>query len=159
MLKGHYNYFRDYDASLGRYIESDPIGLKGGLSTYLYGAGRPPYAVDPKGLHPCFKLEDCMGQAKANYHECETTYRPALACVFAYARCALLRHPIAILACLIGSSTSCAGSYAVCLNQWSSDLKLCNQGIGIGGYMPGENYGLDESCPGQCYSRPEYKGA
>ena len=32
----HYNYFRDYDPSLGRYGESDPVGLRGGLNTYVY---------------------------------------------------------------------------------------------------------------------------
>ena len=30
----HYNYFRDYDSSLGRYVQTDPLGLDGGLATY-----------------------------------------------------------------------------------------------------------------------------
>lgn len=31
------NYFRDYDPAVGRYVESDPIGLSGGsYSTYTY---------------------------------------------------------------------------------------------------------------------------
>lgn len=44
-----YNAVRDYDPSVGRYIESDPIGLQGGLDTYSYVAGNPLLLVDPSG--------------------------------------------------------------------------------------------------------------
>lgn len=46
----HYNYFRDYDSGLGRYVESDPIGLGGGLNTFAYTLGDPLTLVDPRGL-------------------------------------------------------------------------------------------------------------
>ena len=46
----HYNYFRDYDPSIGRYGESDPIGLQGGLNTYVYVRAAPLLLVDLEGL-------------------------------------------------------------------------------------------------------------
>ncbi|MGE3483069.1 MAG: RHS repeat domain-containing protein [Gammaproteobacteria bacterium] len=45
-----YNGFRDYASSVGRYVESDPIGLQGGINTYAYAKLDPLRRVDPAGL-------------------------------------------------------------------------------------------------------------
>ncbi len=46
----HYNYFRDYDPAVGRYFESDPIGLDGGLCSFAYTDDSPLIYRDPLGL-------------------------------------------------------------------------------------------------------------
>jgi RHS repeat-associated protein len=45
----HYNYLRDYDPELGRYIESDPIGLDGSMSLYSYTDSNPIGWIDLDG--------------------------------------------------------------------------------------------------------------
>jgi len=48
--KTHYNINRDYNPVIGRYIQSDPIGLCGGVNSYLYVNGEPLTNIDMEGL-------------------------------------------------------------------------------------------------------------
>ena len=45
----HQNGYRDYDPSLGRYIEADPLGVDAGANLYGYVDGDPVDDIDPSG--------------------------------------------------------------------------------------------------------------
>ncbi len=46
----HYNYYRTYDPSIGRYLRSDPIGFAGGPNSYSYVGLSPLRRIDQLGL-------------------------------------------------------------------------------------------------------------
>src|SRR5690554_345357 len=55
----YYNYFRDYNPSLGRYLQSDPLGLVDGPNTYAYVRGNPLRHTDSRGLQTELALNVC----------------------------------------------------------------------------------------------------
>ena len=60
------NWHRDYDPTIGRYIESDPIGLAGGVNTYAYVLDMPLHSADNDGtgIVDCVKaIRDLLNSA------------------------------------------------------------------------------------------------
>jgi RHS repeat-associated protein len=60
----HYNRFRYYDPSAGRYISQDPLGLEAGLKLYGY-PDDPLVSTDPLGLAECGSTQGLPGRRGA----------------------------------------------------------------------------------------------
>jgi RHS repeat-associated protein len=57
----HYNNARDYDPETGRYLQTDPQWLGGGINLYGYAAGNPVSLVDPSGRIPLVAIPVAIG--------------------------------------------------------------------------------------------------
>ena len=74
----HYNRFRTYDPAVGRYLESDPIGLHGGINTYSYALNSPINAIDPLGLFVEMTFDASSGTLRVSDLDRPVQERPKL---------------------------------------------------------------------------------
>jgi RHS repeat-associated protein len=79
----HYNYFRDYDPVVGRYLQADPIGIvEGENHSYVYAYNNPLGYYDPDGqiawaaaLLPCIKGAMIGAVVDVVVQKCECCYK------------------------------------------------------------------------------------
>lgn len=107
----HYNYFRTYDPGTGRYIESDPIGLRGALNTFAYVESGPINSIDPSGLIKIYGSwcgPNWSGGFKKSFDELDTAER------------SVVLPPIDVLDQCCQSHDL---SYAICRTQYPCDAE------------------------------------
>ena len=118
----HQNWHRDYDPSIGRYLQSDPVGLDAGINTYVYALNAPALYTDDDGLCPS-ELDTGWW---ANPTRQETDWVNGTKCSAKKGNATLIQDAYNFFGKLTGSEGSCDCDsknkiciYSVVLRHWS----------------------------------------
>ncbi len=117
------NWNRDYDQNTGRYVESDPIGLNGGVNAYLYVLANPLTFVDPLGKSSM----DCLYLSGDDLAECvfeeyfpdPRDIDPDLGCITC--------DDSGLYECILSEGPSASFDCGVCIALRGADRKSCYQ--------------------------------
>ncbi len=94
----NYNYYRDYNPPIGRYIESDPVGIKRGRNhIYVYVLNNSLRGIDPQGL---ISSEGQNNQAKQKDPTCSSQCLTYCAGETAYCMFKALYFPVCEVVCI-----------------------------------------------------------
>ena len=92
------NWNRDYDPLTGKYVESDPIGLMGGINTYLFSEDAPTSNIDPSGLVTASDEARALGQVPVPHAEVSPAAKALL--------CELIKQCAGDMDCVFGRMNS-----------------------------------------------------
>ncbi|WP_460710957.1 RHS repeat-associated core domain-containing protein, partial [Lysobacter terrae] len=145
----NYNMRRDYDSGTGRYIESDPIGLKGGNNTYRYVDADPMTGIDPRGLIKIYGFwcgPDWTGGRKEEFSPEHIYRRPVdrldTSC---------MNHDMCYYTCRAGFPCDKSGR-SECFRN--CDYNLTKEAYAVGGFW-GRTIGAAIDRPGERDSGPD----
>lgn len=125
-----YNYFRDYNPATVRYVESNPIGLQGGINTYGYAFGSPLMYFDPDGLTA---LAVPLASPSLWPKVCKNPFSCAAGAGLAggYTAGSIL-YPYVEPAIRAGIDYCLSGKEEDCEQEWTNAYKICRELISKG---------------------------